>query len=183
MNTTQSHWRMPVWIALLVVASVVFSLGFACAAPLAAFAAAAAITLPRKEAFWLVGAAWLANQVVGYGLLNYPQTTDSFIWGLSIGVTAILSLGAAQWTLQIMQGKHRFMQPVVIFLAAFAVYEGLLFLAAQTPLSGDGNFTAGIVGQVFLLNALAFAGVLALSQISRNTGFLPIPGPSPAVAK
>ncbi len=40
-----SAWRRPLWIAVLVVASAVFSLGFACAVPLAAFAAIAALTL------------------------------------------------------------------------------------------------------------------------------------------
>jgi hypothetical protein len=33
-------WRRPIWIALLVAASIAFSLGFACATPFAAFAAA-----------------------------------------------------------------------------------------------------------------------------------------------
>jgi hypothetical protein len=42
-----SAGRRLLWIALLVVASAVFSLGFACAVPLAAFAAVAALTLSR----------------------------------------------------------------------------------------------------------------------------------------
>ena len=43
-------WRHPLWLGLLVVASGVFSLGLACAVPLAAFAAAAALSLSRRGA-------------------------------------------------------------------------------------------------------------------------------------
>ena len=65
----QSHavpidWRRPIWIALLVIASIAFSLGFACATPFAAFAAAAALTMNRRDAMLLVGLVWLANQGV-----------------------------------------------------------------------------------------------------------------------
>ena len=73
--------RRPLWIALLVVASVVFSLGFACAVPLAAFAAIAALTLSRRDAFALVGAVWLANQIAGFTLLHYPMDPSTFAWG------------------------------------------------------------------------------------------------------
>jgi hypothetical protein len=58
-------WRRPLWIALLVAASVAFTLGFACATPLAAFAAIAALSMPRKDALLLIGLVWLANQAVG----------------------------------------------------------------------------------------------------------------------
>ena len=42
----------------------VLSLAFACATPFAAFAAAAACTLPRRDAVTLSVGAWLANQVL-----------------------------------------------------------------------------------------------------------------------
>ena len=59
-------WRRPLWIALLVGASVAFTLGFACATSLAAFAAIAALSMPRKDALLLIGLVWLANQAVGF---------------------------------------------------------------------------------------------------------------------
>ena len=70
--SSASAWRKPLWIALLVLASVVFSLGFACAVPLAAFAAIAALTLGKRDAFVLVGAVWLANQIAGFAINHYP---------------------------------------------------------------------------------------------------------------
>ncbi|MDQ6867846.1 MAG: hypothetical protein M3178_05420 [Pseudomonadota bacterium] len=73
--------RRPLWIALLVGASVAFSLGFACAVPLAAFAAIAALTLSRRDAFALVGAVWLANQIAGFAVHHYPVTASTLAWG------------------------------------------------------------------------------------------------------
>ena len=95
----QSHavpinWRRPIWIALLVIASIAFSLGFACATPFAAFAAAAALTMNRRDTMLLVGLVWLANQGVGFGVLH-PWTADCLAWGVGLGIVALLSaLGA-----------------------------------------------------------------------------------------
>ena len=47
-------WRHLFWLALLVGASIAFSLGLACAIPFAAFAAAAALTLSRRDALVLI---------------------------------------------------------------------------------------------------------------------------------
>jgi hypothetical protein len=77
--------RRPLWIAVLVVASVVFSLGFACAVPIAAFAAIAALTLSRRDAFSLVGAVWLANQIAGFAVHHYPVTASTLAWGAGLG--------------------------------------------------------------------------------------------------
>jgi hypothetical protein len=48
------EWRHPLWLGWLVAAGVVFSLGLACSVPLAAFAAAAALTLSRRDALLLI---------------------------------------------------------------------------------------------------------------------------------
>ena len=50
---------------------------FACAAPLAALGAIAALTLDRKNAILFTGVVWLANQSCGYSLLHYPVTANS----------------------------------------------------------------------------------------------------------
>jgi hypothetical protein len=90
-------WRHPLWLALLVSASVVFSLGLACAAPFTAFGAAAALTLSRRDALVLVMSVWLANQPVGFTLLHYPWTANAFAWGVALGVVAVLATLASQW--------------------------------------------------------------------------------------
>src|SRR6185312_12087757 len=83
------------WIAFLVVAITLSSFVFACATPFAALAAVGALYLRRREALVMVGAAWLANQFIGYVFLHYPQTTDSFAWGAMIGLAALAAVQTA----------------------------------------------------------------------------------------
>ena len=52
--------RRPLWMVSLVFLSAIFSLGFSCASPLAAFAAIGALTLRRSDALVVIGAVWLA---------------------------------------------------------------------------------------------------------------------------
>jgi hypothetical protein len=65
-------WRYLLWMAVLTFSSMVFSLGLACATPLAAFGAAAAVTFGRRDALLLSGAVWFVNQCVGYAILWDP---------------------------------------------------------------------------------------------------------------
>ncbi len=66
LSADETGWGHQLWLALLVAASAAFSFVFACATPFAAFAAAAALTLSRRDALRLTVAVWLANQVLGY---------------------------------------------------------------------------------------------------------------------
>src|SRR5262245_50710816 len=90
-------WRHLLWLTLLVAASVVFSLGLACAVPLAAFAAAAALTLSRRDALFLIILVWLANQLVGFTALGYPLTASTFEWGVALGAVAVFATLAGEW--------------------------------------------------------------------------------------
>jgi hypothetical protein len=81
-------WRRPLWIALLVAASVAFTLGFACATPLAAFAAIAALSMPRKDALLLIGLVWLANQAIGF----QAQIQSAIIFGVTAALYGEITL-------------------------------------------------------------------------------------------
>jgi hypothetical protein len=87
--------RCALWIALITVGSIGFSFALACATPFAALATLAALNMPRRDLLALVGVAWLANHIIGYGFLAYPQTWDSFAWGGAIGIAALLA--AVPW--------------------------------------------------------------------------------------
>jgi len=78
---------------VLTAAAILFSFAFACATPFPALTALAALHLRRSDALALTGIAWVANQAIGYGLLGYPQTWDSFAWGGVIGVSAFAGSG------------------------------------------------------------------------------------------
>jgi hypothetical protein len=56
------------------------------------------------------------------------------------------------------------------FLAAFALYEGLLVAASVTFHSGVEDYTAAVVGRIFAINAAAFLGLLAANRLGVATG-------------
>ncbi|MGH6800613.1 MAG: hypothetical protein ACRECZ_04200, partial [Methylocella sp.] len=165
-----TDWRRPFWIALLAAASVAFTLGFACATPLAAFAAMATLSMPRKDALLLIGLVWLANQTVGFSVLHYPWTADSLAWGAGLGIVALLSALGAEFGAKRFIALNGILASTVAFLSAFGVYEGLLFIASTIFQSGVGDYKAAIVGRIFAINAVAFIALLAVYRIGVSAG-------------
>jgi hypothetical protein len=165
-------WRQPLWLGLLVGASVVFSLGLACAVPLAAFAAAAALSLSRRDALLLILLVWLANQLVGFTVLHYPWTASTFAWGVVLGAVAVLATLAGQWIAGRLVSGRRAVVAIATFLIAFAVYEGALFAVSATLLGGTEIYTAAIQGRIFAINAAAFVGLLVLSHLATSVGLV-----------
>src|ERR1700728_2187918 len=139
-----SGGRRALWLALLVAASVAFTLGLACAMPFAALGAAIALTLPRRDALVLTGAAWLANQLVGFAVLDYPWTANTIAWGVALGAVAFLTTMSAQWLVPRVAGQGAIAVALATFLGAFCVYEGALFVVAATLLGGTEDFVPAI---------------------------------------
>ena len=168
-------WGQEFWLALLVVASAAFSFVFACATPFAAFATAAALTLSRRDAVRLTVAVWLANQVLGYAVLNYPWTANSFAWGAVLGAAAVLTTVAARGVALRLAGRSYGVLALATLLAAFMVYEGGLFAVAVALLGGTESFTPLIVGRIFSVNVVALIGLSALHRVGVGVGLI---GPS-----
>jgi hypothetical protein len=165
-------WRHLLWLGLLVGASMVFSLGLACAGPLAAFAAAAALSLSRRDALTLILFVWLANQVVGFTLLDYPWTPTTFAWGAALGIVAILATLAGRWMARRFIKTGDAMTFTTTFLTAFVVYEAALFAISATLLGGTEIYSAAIEGRIFAINAAAFVGLLALNHLAASVGLV-----------
>lgn len=164
-------WRHALWLALLVAASVAFSLGFSCAVPFAAFGAVAALTLERRDALMLIGAIWLANQLVGFGFLDYPWTADTFVWGIVLGAVAILCTTAGIVAAGRLEGRDTILAALAAFAGAFVVYEGSLFVVSATLLGGLEDFAPAIVVRILEINAAAFVGLLILNRLGKAAGF------------
>ncbi|UFP94752.1 hypothetical protein [Gloeobacter morelensis] len=154
------------WPTLLLVLGCGSSLLYTCTVPLVGLGVTAGLTLPRSLALRVVGTIWLANQVLGYTLHNYPRTADSFLWGL------ILGLGAAAVTLAA-TGTARHRGPLSrrwaltaawVTVAGFCIYEGIILLASLA-LGGLESFTPAIVGGLFLTNTLWAGGLLGLHAL------------------
>lgn len=153
---------------LLVLASVALTLGFACALPLAAFATASAMLFSRRAAVAAVLAVWLANQVVGFACLHYPADASTFAWGGALGVIALASLAVARGVLERLPGV---VGPAVAFVSAFVAYEGSVYLACLASGTDVSHFTVSDVTRVFLVNATAFAGFVAVRALVLQTRF------------
>lgn len=165
-------WRHHLWSALLIGASIGFSLGFACAIPFAAFAAAAALSLSRRDALAVILSVWFANQLVGFTALGYPLTASTFEWGVALGAVAVLATLAGQRAANRSAGAGRAVSSAVTFLLAFAVYEAALFTISVAWLGGAEIFTGAIQRRIFAINAAAFIGLLVLNRLAISFGLV-----------
>jgi hypothetical protein len=172
MNSRAPHpeWTQQAWLACLVLAVNALSFVFACATPFAAFGVLAAMTLPRTDAIRITVALWLANQAIGYGVLEYPRTANSFSWGLAIGAAAVLSTVVARLIVSRLRTARGLTQAVVALAGTFAVYEAALFTAAVAGLGGTGAFAAPIVTRILVINAAALAGLAMLYRLGVAVG-------------
>ena len=160
---TSGQFRLYVKFAAIVVASITFSLCFACATPLVAFGTFAALTLPRKQALLLVGATWLANQLVGYGLLDYPMTAYSFEWGTILGVCALGATFAAKLVSAHLNENSLsfYWMPLAV---AFMVYQ-LIMLAAALAIGGMEGMAPQIILWAAIVDISAFAGLVGANRL------------------
>src|SRR5262245_13319685 len=175
-----SRWRHQLWLVLLVLATVGFSLVFACAVPFAGLGVAAALTLSRRDALGVTLAVWLANQLVGYLILDYPRTVNSFAWGAVLGVTVLLTTLVARWTVRRLQAAGPVVSGLVALLAVFTFFEVVLLAVAIAGLGGTSTFAPALVGRILGVNVIALAGLSLLNRIGAAVGVrdsvaLPVP--------
>lgn len=168
--TVPQSWRHALWLTVLVAASVAFSLGLACAVPFAAFGAATALTLNRRDALLLTGALWLANQAVGFAFLGYPWDVNALSWSPVLLAVALLSTIAARATAARLSQANTIAVWAASFAAAFIAYEASLYLVSVAWLGGTDAYTPAIVLQILEINALAFVGLLVLNRLDKAMG-------------
>ncbi len=147
-----------VWAFLIFVLMAGGSFAYACGAPFAAVAALCAIEFKFKEGVATVLAAFLVNQLIGFLFLSYPVEASSIMWGVIIGVSMLVGFFTAR---MITRGSRLVSSSVIAFLAAFTVFQGMIYLAALV-LGGTEAFTTEAIAWVFAINSVAFLGMLAL---------------------
>lgn len=141
------------WTVTLAATAVLGTLVTACMMPFVAVATIAATTMDRRQATIAVLGAWAANQLLGFGLLGYPLTGYALVWGAALG-------GAGLATLPIVAriDDGSLSRLIVAFVAAFALWEALLFVLALA-VGGLETFTPSIVLKLFA-NELLWLAVL-----------------------
>ncbi len=161
-GNTSSAMAASVWIAGVAALCVGGSYVYACAAPFAAIAALAALKMDRKSGLALVIVAWMANQAIGFAVLDYPHTANTYAWGLAIGAAAIAGFFAARAIAA--TEKAPAVTTVTAFAASFIFYQVGLYAASFALGGSDYAFSLEIVGYVLRVNAMAFVGLLILSR-------------------
>lgn len=172
MSSSDVVWFHPLWLGVLVAASAVLTTVYTCITPFAAFAVIAAATLSRRQALSCAVVVWLANQAVGFGVLNYPWTATTFAWGVAIGGAAVTGTLAAQWTVGRLESFRSSTRTIAAFGAAFALYQVTLYVVAVSVLGGTGAFAPRIIGQVLLVDSVTLVGLYGLNQLVAAAAFL-----------
>jgi hypothetical protein len=158
------------WIGLLGSASIGFSLVFACATPFVALVTLAALSMTWRDALFVTGAVWLANQAVGYGILDYPRTFDSYAWGVAIGLAALLGLVVARTIGERFGRSGPVISTGLAFLSSFTVYELALYAASFGLASSDMAFSWATVGYILQVNALGLGSLIVLKLVAASVG-------------
>jgi hypothetical protein len=153
-----------IWVVVLTLSSIAFSYMFACGTPFAALGALAGTRMRLGAGLALVLAAWAANQLIGFFLLSYPRTWDSFGWGAAIGAAALLATIVARQASVLVQSSVA--STLVAFGLAFATYEVALFAATALLPSSAAAFSLAIVLRILAINGAAFVGLLVIQRLA-----------------
>jgi hypothetical protein len=157
---------------LLIGVSAALTTAFACVAPLVAIGVTAAMVLSRSSALWATLAAWLAEQVIGYGILHYPWTAESVGWGVALGGAAIIATLTAQWVVVRLHAAQSSIRALAAFASAFAVYEVGLYAVAVSMLGGTQGFAPPILVRVLVINTVTLLGFCGLNQLVTAVGLV-----------
>lgn len=180
LNNSKTASRGYAWLALLIVATLGLSYAFSCAMPFAALAAATALTLNRKQVVVFMLTAWAANQLVGFGLKDWPHDPSTLTWGVVMAVSAVVSGLVASFAVKEFAGcLPKTLAYIVTLFAAFVGFQFVLLLANLTPLGSMDTFTLASKSYVAMLNIVTFAGIIVASRFAKRTGLF---GTTAAVA-
>ncbi len=156
------------WLAAFIGASLIFTLGLGCEVPLIAFAAICGLRQTRREALLFVGAVWLVDELVGFTAWHYPVTLVGLGWAAAVAAAILAATWAAASAARRTAGAAGI---AAAFVSAFAVYEGLLWIASVVAgAMANEAFTPVILAQVLAFNAATFAALLAVRALKPNAG-------------
>jgi hypothetical protein len=158
------------WIALLVASAALLSGALVCATPFAAFAALAAITLPRRAAVSAAACAWLADQLVGFAILHFPIGFESMTWSAILLAAMIATIFAVRNVCGALARFGTLASIVAGFLASQLVFRGLMIVAASI-LGGIEGFTIANLAFLSAVDFATVAGLLAISDVAVFVGW------------
>ena len=153
------------WTVILTLAAIGGSLALSCVAPFAALAVALGGTAGLRASLRAVAIVWLANQVVGFVFFHFPITTNTFLWGIAIGIAALVTTTVAFVVMKYAAGSATALRLGICLLLSFGVYEMTLLVAAFF-LGGLETFRPSIIAQLAWINAASLMGMIVLNEVA-----------------
>jgi hypothetical protein len=163
-----SRLQRAAWPGILTLATLLGSLALACATPFPALAALAALFLPRRTAFALIGANWVLNQAIGFAFLNYPLNWDCVRGGLDLGAASLACMGAAILVQSAWRKYGSTLVLIASLVTAFAASELVLFMLGGARYSDD--YSMPILVYLLSLNGISLAGLLLIQALGTAIG-------------
>lgn len=158
-SAPKSDWAWPPTFAFV---AVVGSLAAGCMMPFVAVAVMAAGTLDVRRGLITVVAAWVANQIIGFGLLGYPLNMPTIGSGIALCASTLIVFALAR---SLFGGSAPALGRMTIAgLLGFVAYELSLYAMAHL-FGGTDMFTAEIIALIGANEALWFGGLLLAHQI------------------
>jgi hypothetical protein len=170
-----------IWIVVLTIAVIAATLALSCVTPFAALAVALAGTIGLGVSLRVVTMVWFANQVSGFLFFHFPLTANAFLWGIAIGVAALMTTMVAFVAMKYMALSAAPIRLGVALFVSFAVYETTL-LGAAVFLGGFETFRPSIVAEIGWINAASLVGMIVLNEIAAAC-LKPSVGTIPRLAK
>ncbi|GGA43967.1 hypothetical protein [Okeania sp. KiyG1] len=122
--------------------------------PLVGFAAISGVTLNRKQAIISSIIIWLVNQFYGFTLRQYPQTLESFTWGVVMGLATLLVTILASIKPKFMGEKvwRYYLWLTASLVIGYILFEGIILLTASLMVGEGHGLTVAILGRIFVKN-------------------------------
>jgi hypothetical protein len=174
--------KAALWLVLLTAASVLTTLALACATPFSALGALTALHLRRADGIVLTATVWLSSQVIGFGLLHYPHTVKTYIWGAALLICALACMAGATAAVSRMRQASPVARGLGALLVAMIVFKAMIFLFGIGLGGNEGAFSAHVLARFVVTNAIAFAGLLLLHRAALALGLAARVAPPAALA-
>lgn len=152
-NAVKAMSRSRLWQFLLIAIGSASSIIYP-HVPLVGFAAISGVTLNRKQAIISSTIIWFVNQLSGFTLRQYPQTLESFTWGLVMGLGTLLVTILATIKQKFMGEKvwRYYLWLAVSLVIGYVLFEGIILLTARLMVGDGHGLTVGILGKIFVKN-------------------------------
>jgi hypothetical protein len=158
-----------IWVTVLTSAVIAGTFALSCVTPFAALAVALAGTLGLRASLRIMALIWFGNQVIGFAFFHFPQTADTYLWAVAIGVAALITTVVASVLMKYGSSWAVPSRLGVALLISFVVYE-ITLLPAGVLLNGLETFRPAIVAQLAFVNAVSLAGMVVLNEITAVLG-------------